>query len=877
MSRKRKKVISENTFLLALDGDVDFQPSAVQLLVDRMKKNPKLGATCGRPMVWYQKFEYAISHWLQKATEHTLGCVLCSPGCFSLFRGYALMDDNVMRRYTTPPSEPSHYVQYDQGEDRWLCTLLLQQGYRVEYVAASDALTYAPEGFNEFYNQRRRWSPSTMANILDLLMDWKNVRRKNDDISLPYIGYQMFLMVSSILTPGTIFLMILGALTTGFPGIQPWTALLVNLVPVVIFVLMCFVAKPDVQLTYAAILSVIYSLVMMVVLVGLLREAATAGFCSVTTIFLCFVAGEFFCIIHGFLYFLSIPSMSMLLMIYSLGNLHVVSWGTRETTQPTTSATQQKVSQKKGMVQGWLERFGMAEVGAKQDSDYNFSCGNLFRCMCCPQQSSSNHDNHLAVILERLNDIEERMTEYTRSQVSRNLSAGSSVINETQVEDHKPFSQNALLFEGEGERANPLFQEEKQKKRDELKDPYWIHDEDIKSGATVYLPNDEVDFWNQFIGDYLFPIVEDKKQKKEIEKGLLELRNKVCLAFLLINAMFVTIVYALTQINVSDNNSLSVPLWCKSGKGDGHKQATVEPISFAFTAVFGILLLIQFICMLFHRTATLLHILASTEIGVKKRFDKMRKSPEEADDIADITVADGLKLVRDMQASNDDDSDTKSVMSIATTIASEDDAGDTIETKNKSDLWKKIARRRKELGHNTLSKNFLKNFSKLHQTMTQALEECQGAKKENEAEDNIKKVQNKFGKRFQRQSLYTIVNMAKNPHLKQRISERAERVSRWKDLQKKLIPNPAQKGFAGIAKLALQKDKEEKIKQQQQQQTVDEQKEQPKVTTEVDINPQLPDRGEEWPEEDNYAIAGGDYEEIDDIKTKDLNNSDVLF
>ena len=28
-------------------------------------------------MVWYQLFEYAIGHWLQKATEHMLGCVLC--------------------------------------------------------------------------------------------------------------------------------------------------------------------------------------------------------------------------------------------------------------------------------------------------------------------------------------------------------------------------------------------------------------------------------------------------------------------------------------------------------------------------------------------------------------------------------------------------------------------------------------------------------------------------------------------------------------------------------------------------------------------------------------------------------------------------------
>jgi uncharacterized membrane protein len=66
-------------------------------------------------MVWYQKFEYAIGHWLQKAAEHMLGCVLCSPGCFSLFRGSAIMDDNVMRTYATKSTEARHYVQYDQG------------------------------------------------------------------------------------------------------------------------------------------------------------------------------------------------------------------------------------------------------------------------------------------------------------------------------------------------------------------------------------------------------------------------------------------------------------------------------------------------------------------------------------------------------------------------------------------------------------------------------------------------------------------------------------------------------------------------------------------------------------------------------------------
>ena len=133
----------------------------------------------------YQKFEYALGHWLQKSTEHMLGCVLCrslsslplpslyscspSPGCFSLFRAKAVMDENVMHTYTKVASQPKHFVQYDQvsagwnrflislqrclkshqrcvqGEDRWLCTLMLKQGWRVEYSAASDSFTACPE------------------------------------------------------------------------------------------------------------------------------------------------------------------------------------------------------------------------------------------------------------------------------------------------------------------------------------------------------------------------------------------------------------------------------------------------------------------------------------------------------------------------------------------------------------------------------------------------------------------------------------------------------------------------------------------------------------------------------------------------------------
>jgi cellulose synthase/poly-beta-1,6-N-acetylglucosamine synthase-like glycosyltransferase len=69
--------------------------------------------------------------------------------------------------------------------------LLLQRGYRVEYSAAADALTYAPESFNVFYNQRRRWMPSTFINILDLLLSARQTVKANVNISYLFIIYQV--------------------------------------------------------------------------------------------------------------------------------------------------------------------------------------------------------------------------------------------------------------------------------------------------------------------------------------------------------------------------------------------------------------------------------------------------------------------------------------------------------------------------------------------------------------------------------------------------------------------------------------------------------------------------------------------------------------
>lgn len=138
------------------------------------------------------------------------------------------------------------------GEDRWLCTLLLQRGYRVEYSAASDAYTHCPESFNEFYNQRRRWVPSTTLNILDLLMESKRTVKINDNISLLYIIYQIVIMVGTVVGPGTIFLMLVGAFVSAFQMDQ-FTSFLWNIVPILIFLIACSCFESNIQVSIAGI------------------------------------------------------------------------------------------------------------------------------------------------------------------------------------------------------------------------------------------------------------------------------------------------------------------------------------------------------------------------------------------------------------------------------------------------------------------------------------------------------------------------------------------------------------------------------------------------------------------------------------------------
>ncbi|KIH42615.1 hypothetical protein ANCDUO_27399 [Ancylostoma duodenale] len=154
----------------------------------------------------------------------------------------------------------------------------------------------------------------------------------------------MVMLVSSILGPGTIFLMIVGAISISFNIDTNWSLLIVS-VPVVTFCIVCLVAKPEKQLLFAQIVSALFAMLMTAVFVGTSLQIQKDGILSPHSIFLFSVMGsfvtaailhplEFTCIIPGILYFLAIPSMYMLLPIYSICNLNTVTWGTREDPRP---------------------------------------------------------------------------------------------------------------------------------------------------------------------------------------------------------------------------------------------------------------------------------------------------------------------------------------------------------------------------------------------------------------------------------------------------------------------------------------------------------------------------------------------------------------
>jgi len=365
------KLDTDKAYILTTDADIDFTSDSVLALLDILACEDGVGAVCARtyplgsgPVVWYQIFDYTVGHWFQKAAEHILGCVLCCPGCFSVFRVSALQD--VLEIYGSSVENGFDFLTKDMGEDRWLCTLLIQKGWRLEYSAVSKDSTYCPETFDEFYKQRRRWIPSTMANLSVVISSFNEITTNNDSINILFILYEFLMIFSTLISPATVILIIVTGLTALDDSLSEVALIVVLSAIAVLYGVLCIYATEKTQIDVAKILTFVFAIIMAVVISGILTDLINDTIegdprnrssshsndfrfpVDISAIYLAFfaltfiVAGilhlkEIFGLFHFIWYLLCLPSGYLFLLIYSISNINNRSWGTREGANPKSS------------------------------------------------------------------------------------------------------------------------------------------------------------------------------------------------------------------------------------------------------------------------------------------------------------------------------------------------------------------------------------------------------------------------------------------------------------------------------------------------------------------------------------------------------------
>ena len=81
----------------------------------------------------------------------------------------------------------------------------------------------------------------------------------------------MGIMIGTFIGPGGIYMMIAGSVSKVF-GIPPLDSLLYNAIPLVIFCLACYYTDSKFQLALAKLLTLIYTMLMLAVYVGLIAQ-----------------------------------------------------------------------------------------------------------------------------------------------------------------------------------------------------------------------------------------------------------------------------------------------------------------------------------------------------------------------------------------------------------------------------------------------------------------------------------------------------------------------------------------------------------------------------------------------------------------------------
>lgn len=427
-----------------------------------------------------------------------------------------------------------------------------------------------------------------MANMIDLLWNYKRIIKDNNNMSFLYIFYLTILFFSSILGPSTVLLALESAITSVFE-ISHWLAHLITYGPAVFFIIICLKANLNTQFNFAMVLSAMYALLMMTVFVGTFVSIASEGWYTPSGMFFYILVGTYIIagllhpyglgdLVLGVIYFICIPAGYLLLIIYALCNLETISWGTRENKTAdleNNSENQNKEAEK--------------DTGSELEIVTNQVITDTINHVRTYNKKATSCWGTFCFLFRWINRI----------IIQKTLLSAQTLLQKSNVSGEKFAA-----------RTNPC-KETVSKSNDDT-------NTECKKTEERPLGSLEKNVWEHIISNYLKPRRNEKEESDKSKKKMTDLRNKVVFGFLFLNALWLAIMTAMNEAKYTINIKLptTTPI-------------IIEPLRFVFLLVFSLILVLQFIGMVMHRYETMLHILSITYLDSTESTLNSQSSEDE--------------------------------------------------------------------------------------------------------------------------------------------------------------------------------------------------------------------------------------------------------
>jgi hyaluronan synthase len=171
-------------FFVTIDSDSLIEPDTVQQVIAPMLQDPQVGAVAGNVKVFNRvrcvmarmlAVRFVLAFDFLRASQSMYGCVTCTPGALSAYRGAAIKPILEEWRQQTFMGLPANI-----GEDRALTNLVLRQGFFTVYQRSAVVHTIVPETYKGLVRMYLRWDRSNFReNWVQVKFIFTNYRQKH--------------------------------------------------------------------------------------------------------------------------------------------------------------------------------------------------------------------------------------------------------------------------------------------------------------------------------------------------------------------------------------------------------------------------------------------------------------------------------------------------------------------------------------------------------------------------------------------------------------------------------------------------------------------------------------------------------------------------